>query len=269
MLENKLERMSAKNDFVFKRIFSKKGCEKFLKEFLSELLKIKITNIEILHDVVLDNSFRDEKSAVLDIKAIINDTIYVDVEMQRRDEKNIIKRSTYYASKMIAEQLRKKDNYSIIKSVVVIFLLDFNYFKHEDYITKSVIVADKYRQEEINNSMIYYYIELPKFRKSKVNLESKVEQWLTFLDGEKQSDLINVMRYNLLIKEADNELEYLNANENIREYINLNNKYLKEVEIAKYSEKIKIANNMLENNLSHDLISKFTGLNKVEIEQIK
>lgn len=43
----KKDKLLLTNDFVFKRIFAKKGNESFLKDFLSSLLKIEIKEIEV------------------------------------------------------------------------------------------------------------------------------------------------------------------------------------------------------------------------------
>ena len=178
MLENAIGRLSVKNDFVFKRLFAKKGNENFLKEFLSELLKIEINTIKIAHDIVLEKNIKDEKLGILDIKAQLDNGVHINIEMQRSDEKNIVKRSTYYASNIITTQLKKRENYKKLKPVIVIFIMDFNHFETEEYITKTVTVSDQNRKYEINEDMVYYYIELPKFRETEFNLNNKVEQWL-------------------------------------------------------------------------------------------
>ena len=56
------EQLTLKNDILFKTFFSRKGNEKFLQEFLSALLKVNITKIEIQRDASLERLAVDEKT---------------------------------------------------------------------------------------------------------------------------------------------------------------------------------------------------------------
>ena len=76
-MDNKL---NLKNDIVFKAFFSKKGNEKYLKEFLESLLKIHIKKIEVKSEVSLLKLFEEEKGGRLDIRATLNDGIIVNME---------------------------------------------------------------------------------------------------------------------------------------------------------------------------------------------
>ncbi|MBO5476637.1 MAG: Rpn family recombination-promoting nuclease/putative transposase [Clostridia bacterium] len=285
MIKNSMEKLSIKNDFVFKKLFSKKGNEEYLIQFLSGLLNLEIKRIEIEHDVALEINLEDKKLGILDIKATLNDDTCVDIEMQRSDEKNIVKRSTFYASKLVSEQLSKSQEYKLIKPVIVIFIMDFNYFPFEEYITKSMMVTDLHREYELNNNVIYYYIELPKFRDAKVNMKDITSQWLTFIDGEKKKELEKVMENNNLIKKADEELEYLSGDAEIRRIAELRDKYVRDMKSAKsdgyedgekagvkqgvIQEKINIAKNMLKEKIDIKIISRVTGLSEDEIKNIK
>lgn len=276
MLENTIGRLSVKNDFVFKRLFAKKGNENFLKEFLSELLKMEINTIKIAHDIVLEKNIKDEKLGILDIKAQLDNGIHINIEMQRSDEKNIVKRSTFYASNIIASQLKKRENYKNLKPVIVIFIMDFNHFETKEYITKTVTVSDKDRKYEINEDMVYYYIELPKFRNTELDIDNKVEQWLAFVDGENKEELRMAIKNNDLIKMADEELEYLTGDEHTKRLAELRDKYIIELETAKSdgfedgekNEKIKIAKNMLNKNIKPEFIADITGLSISQIDEI-
>jgi len=134
--ESKLEKLSIKNDFVFKKLFSKKGNEAYLIQFLSDLLLLDIKSIEIKHDVVLERNIEDEKIGILDIKATLNNNTYIDIEMQMGDEKNVVKRSTYYAAKMMSDQLQKGEKYKEIKPVIVIFIMWYTIICSGDGISK-------------------------------------------------------------------------------------------------------------------------------------
>jgi len=279
--ESKLEKLSVKNDFVFKKLFSKKGNEAYLIQFLSDLLLLDIKSIEIKHDVVLERNIEDEKIGILDIKATLNNNTYLDIEMQMGDEKNVVKRSTYYAAKMMSEQLQNGEKYKEIKPVIVIFIMNFNYFPFEEHINKTRTVLNNHIEYDISNDMVYYYIELPKFRKKECELKDITSQWLTFIDGENKKELEKVMKDNNLIKEANKELDILSGDEDVRRMAELRQKYVMEMASAKsdgYDEglakgeenkAIDIAKKMLQKKMDVDVICEVTGLDKDIVENLK
>ena len=56
-----------KNDVIFTTFFSRKGNEEFLIDFLSALLEIEITDIEIREEVNLEKLAQLEKGGRLDL----------------------------------------------------------------------------------------------------------------------------------------------------------------------------------------------------------
>lgn len=284
-----LKKLSMTNDFVFKRIFAKRGNEEFLREFLSNLLNIDIKEIEVAQDVMLSKKVKDDKYGVLDIKAKLNDNIEVDIEMQVLDYDNIIERTTYYASKMVSSQLKPKEEYKDIRPVIVVAILNFDLFEFEEYITKAVTVAEKHREKIINDLVTYYYIELPKFRNRKVDLDNKVNQWLTFIDSKDEKGIVEAMEKNEKLKKANEELEVLSSDEEVRELAEFRESSLREMASAirygkdkgktegraegraegRNERNIEIAKLMLKENASIDFISRVTGLAIEEIEKLK
>ena len=89
---NKNVELQLTNDYIFKRLFSKKGNEDILKDLLEGILEIPIKEVEVMQEVELERVDIKDKLGVLDIKAIINENITVDIEMQIADEKNMIER---------------------------------------------------------------------------------------------------------------------------------------------------------------------------------
>ena len=275
-----LNRLSVKRDIVFKRIFAHKGNEEFLTEFLSSLLNIKIKNIEIMHDIHLEKDIEDDKLGIIDVRAIINDNSIINIEIQLRNEFNIIERSTFYGSKLISDQLRKNDLYKDIKPVIVICILDYNFFPFEEYINDTVMVLNKHRKFNVNENMKYYYIELPKFRKSNYNRESIINQWLTFIDSENSKELEEIMKKNNTIKKANDELEYLEGDEAFKRKVELREKYERDLASALYNREEKgklegkleskkeIAKKMIQKGMSLKEIEELTGLTEEELKNI-
>ncbi len=90
--------ITPKIDFVFKKIFGEEGSEEILKDLLEAILEKKIESIEIAKDVHLSKENIENKEGILDVKAVINKDREIDIEIQVKNEYNVIKRSLYYLS---------------------------------------------------------------------------------------------------------------------------------------------------------------------------
>lgn len=208
--------LSLKMDFVFNTLFSKKGNESLLKDFLESILDIKIQKIEIIPEARLERTSQKNKFGVLDLKATLNDGIVVDIEMQVNDNKDIEKRTVFYAGKLMSEQLELGEKYHKMKDIIMINILDYEFIDLPEYHTEAVTVAKKHRDYEMIQSLRYHFIELPKFRRAHPNLNNKLEQWLTFIDGMNKELVQMAIKKNKEIKKANDELEYLSGDAELR-----------------------------------------------------
>ena len=208
--------LSLKMDFVFNRLFSKKGNESILKDFLESILDIKIEKIEIIPEARLERTSRNNKYGVLDLKATLNDGIVVDIEMQVNDNKDIEKRTIFYAGKLMSEQLELGEKYYQIKDIIMINILDYEFIDLPEYHTEAITVARKHREYEMVQSLRYHFIELPKFRRAHPDLNNKLEQWLAFIDGINKEMVEMAIKKNKEIKKASEELEYLSGDAELR-----------------------------------------------------
>lgn len=125
-------RLDLKDDYVFKKIFSKPENSSELKEFLEAILNISINNIEVKNPE-LPKNYPDEKLGILDIRAYVNDDIIIDIEMQVGNVYTIINRNISYLSRIIAEQLQIGDKYQYLKKFISINILGDNLLKRNAY----------------------------------------------------------------------------------------------------------------------------------------
>ena len=101
--ENKL--LNPKNDYVFKRIFGYKGNENITKSLIENITETKINHIELIQDANLYKNLIGDKVGILDIKAILDNEVHTDIEMQIANNKSIIKRILFYWGKMYISNL--------------------------------------------------------------------------------------------------------------------------------------------------------------------
>ena len=82
---NKEIQLKVTNDYIFKKIFAKKGNESLLKDLLNSILQIKINSIEVLADTNLERQLESNKMGILDIKAKVDEDTIIDIEIQTMD----------------------------------------------------------------------------------------------------------------------------------------------------------------------------------------
>lgn len=112
------QNLNLKNDIIFKAFFSRKGNEEFLVDFLKALLKIEIKQIVIREEVNLQQLSTQEKGGRLDIQAILNDGVIVNIELQIQNQRNIKERTTLYSSKVLAREVSRGTRYEDVKQVI-------------------------------------------------------------------------------------------------------------------------------------------------------
>ena len=149
---NKNVELQLTNDYIFKRLFSKKGNEDILKDLLEGILEISIKEVEVMQEVELERVDIKDKLGVLDIKAIINENITVNIEMQVVDEKNMIESTLFYWAGLYYTGLKRGRDYTLNNKVITINILMYNIFKKESYHTIATI-RDNENKEKITDKL--------------------------------------------------------------------------------------------------------------------
>ena len=182
------------SDYVFKRIFGQEENIEALKDFLESILDEEIIKIEIKNPEIPKN-FYDSKYGVLDLKVTLNDRIVVDVEMQVKNEHNIEKRDTYYLSSNYVNELKEGEPYTNCKKSIVINILNFSYYKRNEYHSVARMIFERPKEEEkvemgyekedryMTEDLEVHIIELPKFKKKNPKMHTKLEEWLWLFIG--------------------------------------------------------------------------------------
>ena len=289
-----IKKLPLTSDIVFKRAFSREGSEDILKALLEAILDKPIQEV-VVKNPELPRNLYDSKAGVLDVKVGIDKNIICDIEMQVQDLKNIDKRSTYYMATLETDEIKKGEDYREIKNVIVINLLNFEFYKRNSYHNIAHMKFEKTKEneyvdmgyteeEEIATSDLeMHFIEIPKFEKKNPEAETKLEQWLWLLAGredklemakkenkeiKKAMDIINEMsmdekEWELYMSRHRAILDYNTGMRDARE------EGIKEgIEEGAKIEKLEIAKNMLKEGVDKKIIERVTGLTKEEIEKL-
>ena len=285
-------------DFGFKRIFGNEKHKNLLISFLNDLLDIENPIVEIDYKNLekLGVNIADRK-AILDVYCKDSDGNRFIVELQRAKQNFFKDRSLYYTSFVIQEQAEKGTwNYQL-EPIYFIGILEFELDNSsDDYLTK-VQLYDVDRKKQFYDKLTYYYIEIPKFKKEEEDLKDNLDFWLFFMKNVATlSEIPENFKSHEDIKEAfdvasflalspDEQFAYQMDMKARNDYQNTLDTALDEgrkegfkkgvkqgiqkgIEEGKNEAKIDIAKSMLKDNMPIDVIIKYSGLSKKEIEKI-
>ena len=275
--EKETRKLVMKDDIMFKAFFSRAGNEKFLKSFLNAILGEEIKIKKVIHDARLEQMAREEKYGILDLDVELENGKIINIEMQMKNNNNMEERTTFYAGKKISEQLEIGYNYKELKKVIIISILNYNFINLPEYVTKTIRVADKHREYEINNNVEYYYIELKKFREQNPDMKEPINQWLAFIDMERGDLLEMAEKENKTIKEAKEYYEVLTGDAELKRLAEIRLMSALEEQSAldtarnegAEQNKIEIAKKLLRKGMTIEEIAEITGLSKAAIEKLK
>ena len=286
MVNNANKKLPLTSDIVFKRVFSKEGNEDILKALLEAILEIPIREV-IVKNPELPRNLYDSKAGVLDVKVEIGKDIICDIEMQVKDLGNMDKRSTYYMSRILSEELKKSEDYIQVKNTIVINLLNFEFYQRNSYhsvahmkfeTTKENKFVDMgyQREDEIaTKDLEMHFIEIPKFVKKNPEANTKLEQWLWLIAGREEK-LEMAKKENEEIRKAMDIIDEMSMDEKEWELyqsrkmaiMDYNTGIYEATEKGKRQSKIEIAKKLLNKKMSIEEIEEITGLTKEEIEKL-
>ena len=295
--------LDPKMDFVFKNIFGSEKHPNILISFLNATLKPKdlITAVEI-KNTDLNKGYIEDKFSRLDVKATTSNNEIINIEIQLKNEYNMIKRSLFYWSKLYSEQLNEGEDYSVLKRTICINILNFKYLKtrkfHSGYRLKEI-----YSNEELTDVAEIHFIEIPKLEEG-TDEKDMLVAWIEFLKNP-ESEKVRSLEMSIdEIREAKDELIRMSNDDTQRELYEMRAKTLKDkisalneaerkgikkgrqegikeglqkgiqeglqkgIQEGEKSKAIEIAKSLINIGLDKETISKSTGLTLSEIEKL-
>ena len=279
--------LDPKMDFVFKNIFGSEKHPNILISFLNATLKPKdlITEVEI-KNTDLNKGYIEDKFSRLDVKATTSNNEIINIEIQLKNEYNMIKRSLYYWSKLYSEQLNEGEDYSLLKRTICINILNFKYLKtrmfHSVYRMKEI-----HTNEELSDIEEIHFIEIPKLEDGSDEKDMLVA-WIEFLKNPESEKVRSLEMSVDEIREAKDELIKMSNDDTQRELYEMRAKTLRDKisalneaerkgikkgreEGRKEGEKnksIEIAKSLIKLGLDKESIAKSTGLDLWEVEKL-
>ena len=167
------------NDLMFKRIFWNKEYPNVLISFINSILKRNspITSVELI-STEMDDEFIGEHGIRLDLVGKTDNNEVLNIEMQKRNNDEMYKRSLFYWSKLYSSQLKKGQKYKELCPVITINILDFNLFK-DTRCNRNFILKDEKTNEEYMRMIEIHFVELNK--REYMDQNDELWAWAEFL----------------------------------------------------------------------------------------
>jgi predicted transposase/invertase (TIGR01784 family) len=278
--------INPKIGFAFKKIFGSEGSKDILISFLNALIYEEqpvIEDLEILNPY-LAPKIRGVKNTYLDIKAKITDAETgeqrtVIIEMQVLNVEGFEKRILYNAAKSYSTQLMAGQGYNLLNPVIALTITDFVMFSELSNVTSKFVLKER---DFLIDYPIYdielIFVELPKFKKQLLDLETIVDKWLYFLSNARSlpdvpavmDDIPEIKKAFYIANQANLTSDELEDQEKGEIYIqDQRGVVTKALKQGAQQEKAAIAQKMLLNLMDDRMICQITGLSMAELASLK
>ncbi len=277
-------------DFAFKKIFGSEPNKDLLIAFLNEVFRGRKVIVQLTYDKnEYPGELKDEGAAIFDLHCTGEHGEKFLIEVQRGRQGNFKDRALFYTSRLISGQApkgsRKEWAYNLTEVYLVALLEDFTLKVNDakEYL-HDICLCNRDTGEIFYDKLSYTYIELRKFVKSEVELETDLDKWLFVLKNMSRMDklpvylrkpifekLFNIAEYTNLTKEErnmyDSSLKYKWDNKNVIDYAKEEARG-EGREQGAHEKAIYVALEMKKENFPFEQIAKFTGLSIDEIKRL-
>ncbi|MBK8399289.1 MAG: Rpn family recombination-promoting nuclease/putative transposase [Leptospiraceae bacterium] len=181
-----------KNDVAFRKIFGNEAKKVILISFLNSVLNLegdrKIIDLDFRNTFQLPR-ITGLKSSIIDVNVKDQTGTKYIVEMQLSQVVAFDKRIQYYVSKEYSSQIEKGDDYSKLTPVVLVGILEFDYFEGKNYLTRHLILNMETLKNELKD-INFNFIELPKFKKELEDCKTLTDKWIYFIKNAENLDVV-------------------------------------------------------------------------------
>lgn len=204
------------NDFLFKMLMQENN--QVLKEFVQDLLfwdDNSIENISITNPIHLGDTVT-QKSIILDIEAVLNDSSIVNLEMQVINEHDWTERSLYYACDEY-QNLNKGDNYLDVKPVYQFGILDFTLFEEAPEFYAKYMIMNTKNHKIYSDKFQIYVLDLRQIDKAtSEEKKHRLDKWAMLFKATKWEELHMLAKDMPIIDEASKTVFELTAENQTR-----------------------------------------------------
>lgn len=273
-------------DWAVKKILRSKANYGILEGFLSELFQEDI-KIKSLISEEGNKENETDKSNRVDILIENSKGEIIIVEIQNTRELDYLFRILYGTSKVITEYMKEGMPYSMVKKVITISIVYFNFGQGKDYLYKGETKFEGINEHDIFElsdeqkamfdkktvSDIFPYHYLIRVNQFDDNAKNSIDEWIYFFKNseipenfnakgiaEAREKLKTITMSPEQMTEYQKYLEILSSNASIAQTINFE---------AEYKKAIEIVINMLKKGFDTELINEMTKIPRETIDKYR
>lgn len=268
-------------DFGFEKIFGEEASKPLLIDFLNALLPEKGRIVELRFKNAEQLGLTEgDRRAVYDIYCENERGEKFIVELQKAKQNYFRERTVYYSTFPIREQAEKGEwNYNM-KAVYCIGILDFTFDDYESEAEKSEVVhtikLKNQRNKVFYDKLTYVYLEMPNFKRSETELETRLDQWLYFIKNlEDFQSIPAIFKDEVFIRAFEKaelanlaKAELDNYENSLKAYRDLKGVIDTAFEEGRMERTVEIARSAKQMGWSASEIAKLTGLSSDEVENL-
>ena len=202
---------------VFQALFGVKGSERILGGFLSKILNQEVKKVSLDANQNLVQETVDEKLGILDLRAIIEENIDVNIEIQLVDKANLEKRILLYWARRYGVQLKPGEDYRRLRKTIAILITDYeipNLVWFKDAHTRWELLERRNPEIKVFEDIEVHIIEMPKIEANPKATEKGLKNWIKFLQNP-ESEAVK-MSNDKELDEAYKKLENISGDEKLR-----------------------------------------------------
>ena len=176
------------NDWMFKRIYGRKGNEKITEKFIEAFLGLEVKIEELEEQKNLETEIFTEKGGVIDVLVQTKDGTQINLEMQVGNYDFIDLRLTRYACKLFGSGLERGKNYDATKRTIAVMFLKNNLDtlkKYPKHTFKWKFREETYAELVLTDELEIVIISLEKIKemieKGEISEKEKIALWTQFL----------------------------------------------------------------------------------------
>jgi len=199
------------NDFLFYKIMGEKGDEIQLLGFLNAVLGKTgndcFTSVKIIENKTFIAKAAGEKTSVLDVRAILQDTSRINIEVQLRNQHNMDKRGLFYWSKEYTENLAAGQDYIELPNVISINIVNFDFPNTNNFHSCFHLREDTEHEIILTYALEIHYLNMVKYRKLEKKLKDPLNRWLAWFDAGSPPELVTeVVKMDAAIQAANERM---------------------------------------------------------------
>ena len=265
------------NDIIFKNTFN---TDESLKRLLEETLNINVNKIR-KNSTELSVESKNERKKYLDL-ILETDRGIINVEINHGYKEELPNRNLLYFCKLISSSVIKKQSYTNVdKHIQLNISWNLNKYLNFDISNRKNItchISDDKSHNKVNDDIFeIVHINMDYYKKLWYHGDKRKENpFLMLLAAESKKQMDEICKGDKLMERLNDKVNDLNKDPNVLDVIIENeeeiiNNSLFEKGVKKGANKrnVEIAKNLLNMNMPIDDISKATGLDKNEINNIK